>query len=123
MAVNLVEPDFLLEIAGARWATTGAAIKSAGRDDLALLVLDPGTRVTGVFTRNAFAAAPVLVAKKHLAKTMPRALLVNSGNANAGTGQQGEVDARACCAHVAESVGLATEEVLPFSTGVIGQRL
>ncbi|HET7313168.1 bifunctional glutamate N-acetyltransferase/amino-acid acetyltransferase ArgJ [Salinisphaera sp.] len=123
MAVNLRAPEALIPIAGARWASTDAAIKKPGGDDMALLVLDEGATVAGVFTRNAFAAAPVALAKHHMACAAPRALLINSGNANAGTGREGEADAAACCARVAEELGLAADQVLPFSTGVIGEKL
>ncbi|MES1936054.1 bifunctional glutamate N-acetyltransferase/amino-acid acetyltransferase ArgJ [Salinisphaera hydrothermalis] len=123
MAVNLSEPGALAPIAGARWASADAAIKKPGGDDIALLVLDEGATAAGVFTRNVFAAAPVVLARRHLATAAPRALLINSGNANAGTGVEGEADALTCCRRVAEALGLQTEQVLPFSTGVIGQRL
>lgn len=123
MAVNLREPGALAPIAGARWASVDAAIKKPGGDDMALLVLDEGATVAGVFTRNVFAAAPVVLARRHMAAAAPRALLVNSGNANAGTGRGGEADALACCQLVADSLGVAAEQVLPFSTGVIGQML
>lgn len=123
MAVNLKAPERLPAVAGARWASADAAIKKPGGDDMALLALDAGATVAGVFTRNVFAAAPVVVAKQHLATQAPRALLINSGNANAGTGDVGETDARRCCAAAARALGLDAEQVLPFSTGVIGQRL
>ena len=121
MAVNLSAPEQLAPVAGACWATAPAAIKKPGRDDLALLLLDAGATVAGVFTRNAFAAAPVHIARTRLAGA--RALLVNSGNANAGTGRPGHADALACCEHAAVALGLEADQVLPFSTGVIGQRL
>lgn len=121
MAVNLSAPEHLASVAGARWATAPAAIKKPGRDDVALLLLDAGATVAGVFTRNAFAAAPVHIARARLQDA--RALLVNSGNANAGTGRPGHADALACCEHAAAAVGLDADQVLPFSTGVIGQRL
>jgi len=76
-----------------------------------------------VFTRNAFCAAPVIVAREHLGRQAPRYLLINAGNANAGTGSQGLADARACCRAVAERVNRQAEAVLPFSTGVIGESL
>ncbi|WP_423821376.1 bifunctional glutamate N-acetyltransferase/amino-acid acetyltransferase ArgJ [Salinisphaera sp. SPP-AMP-43] len=123
MAVNLKAPERLLAVAGARWACADAAIKKPGDDDIALLVLDPGATVAGVFTRNVFAAAPVIVAKQHLAARAPRALLINSGNANAGTGDAGDADARQCCAAAARALDLDPEQILPFSTGVIGQAL
>lgn len=122
MAVNLVAPEYLIPVAGARWATAEAAIKKPGRRDLALLVLPDSASVAGVFTQNVFAAAPVQIARQHLGES-PRALLINSGNANAGTGVRGEADANACCSAVADLLGLANTQVLPFSTGVIGQPL
>ncbi|MBN2887155.1 MAG: bifunctional glutamate N-acetyltransferase/amino-acid acetyltransferase ArgJ, partial [Chromatiaceae bacterium] len=85
--------------------------------------LAPGSQCAAVFTRNAFCAAPVTLARHHLAARAPRYLLINSGNANAGTGARGLDDARACCAALAEVAGCAPEEVLPFSTGVIGEPL
>jgi len=85
--------------------------------------LAPGNRVSAVFTKNRFQAAPIVVARDHLARAAPRALIINSGNANAGTGQPGEQDARAVCTAVARQLDIRAEEVLPFSTGVIGARL
>lgn len=122
MAVNLEPPASLQPIAGARWAAGSAAIKKPGRKDMALLVLAPTATVAGVYTRNVFAAAPVVVCRRHMPHK-PRALLVNSGNANAGNGQQGETDALTCCERVATLLELDSRQVLPFSTGVIGQPL
>ncbi|NNJ83985.1 MAG: hypothetical protein HKP13_03465, partial [Gammaproteobacteria bacterium] len=93
------------------------------REDLVLIEVAENTAVTAMFTRNAFCAAPVHVARGHLDITPPRFLLINSGNANAGTGEQGLIDAMACCRSVAEQTGCSPEAVLPFSTGVIGERL
>ncbi|GAB3680145.1 bifunctional glutamate N-acetyltransferase/amino-acid acetyltransferase ArgJ [Salinisphaera aquimarina] len=123
MAVNLIAPARLEAVPGARWAVAEAAIKKPGRPDMALLLLPETATLAGVFTRNAFAAAPVRVAQQHMATGRARALLVNSGNANAGTGRGGLADAQACCARAAELLGLDAEQVLPFSTGVIGQAL
>jgi glutamate N-acetyltransferase / amino-acid N-acetyltransferase len=124
MAVNLRVPESLSAVPGVRLGTAEAAIKKPGRQDLLLIELAPGTRVAGVFTRNAFAAAPVLLCRERLAGAAPiRALLVNAGNANAATGQGGLEDARATTAAVAAALGCRPEQVLPFSTGVIGQRL
>ena len=123
MPVGLSPPENLLSVKGVRLATVAAGIKSDQQSDLVLLAFDPETRCAGVFTRNAFSAAPVVVAKNHLAQTSPRALLINSGNANAGTGAQGLRDAQQCCALVAEAIDCAENEVLPFSTGVIGEDL
>ena len=104
-------------------SAAAAGIRYQGRDDLALMALPAGTRCAAVFTRNAFCAAPVLVAKRQLAVTSPRYLLINSGNANAGTGEQGLADAAASCAALAVLAGCRAEEVLPFSTGVIGENM
>lgn len=123
MAVNLVAPEALTPVAGVRWSTVDAAIKAPGRDDIAVAWLAPGTSTAGVFTTNAFAAAPVTIAKRHLAGGAPRVLVINSGNANAGTGMAGERDAMTLCEQIAGDCGLEPAEVLPFSTGVIGQRL
>lgn len=109
-------------ISGITLGTACAGIKQTLRDDLLVVAMDEGTCCAGVFTRNAFCAAPVQIAKAHLAQA-PRWLLVNSGNANAGTGQQGLQDASATCAALAERVGGEGQQVLPFSTGVIGQPL
>src|SRR5690606_37361901 len=100
-----------------------AGIKKPGRLDVVVFELALGSSVAGVFTRNAFCAAPVLVARAHLAKTAPSYLLINTGNANAGTGEPGLDAALACCTALAEAAGLAPEAVLPFSTGVIGEPL
>jgi glutamate N-acetyltransferase/amino-acid N-acetyltransferase len=110
-------------IAGLRLGTASAGIKKPGRRDLVLMELAEGSQAAAVFTRNAFCAAPVIVAREHLAKTAPRYLLTNTGNANAGTGAQGLKDARVCCEFVARATGCAPEAVLPFSTGVIGEPL
>jgi glutamate N-acetyltransferase/amino-acid N-acetyltransferase len=124
VAVGLSEPRQLLPVAGVRLAAFAAGIKpKKQRDDLVMIALDPGTTCAAVFTRNAFCAAPVVVARQHLGKAQPRALLINSGNANAGTGRQGLDDASESCASVAAALGCLPEEVLPFSTGVIGENL
>jgi glutamate N-acetyltransferase/amino-acid N-acetyltransferase len=123
MPVGLSQPDELLPVKGIRLAATSAGIRYKNRDDLVLIQVAEGTRVAGVFTRNAFCAAPVIVARRHLSRSMPRCLLINSGNANAGTGEAGIADANASCAMVAEQVRCHAQEVLPFSTGVIGEPL
>ena len=109
-------------IQGIKLGTYNAGIKHTVRDDLLLIDMAEGASCAAVFTRNAFCAAPVHVAKANLAH-QPRWLLINSGNANAGTGQQGMVDALKSCSDVAEVVGGKADQVLPFSTGVIGQPL
>lgn len=124
MAVNLTAPGTLLAVAGVRLGTAEAAIKKPGRQDLLLFELAPGSRVAGVFTRNAFAAAPVQLCRERLGAAMPiRGLLVNAGNANAATGTAGVEDARLTTEAVARAIQCDPAEVLPFSTGVIGQRL
>jgi len=110
-------------VPGIRLAAVAAGIKYPDRNDLCLIELAAGGSCAGVFTRNAFCAAPVTLARKHLAAGAPRYLLINSGNANAGTGAQGMEDAEACCAALAEVAGAEAQQVLPFSTGVIGEPL
>jgi glutamate N-acetyltransferase / amino-acid N-acetyltransferase len=124
MPVNYTEPTALLPVAGVRLGVAEAAIKKPGRKDLLVIALAEGSTVAGVFTRNAFAAAPVQLCRQRLAAGVAvRALLVNSGNANAATGAQGLASAAETTAAVASALGVATESVLPFSTGVIGQQL
>jgi len=113
----------LLAVAGIRLGVTCAGIKYPNRRDLVVIEAAAGTRAAAVFTRNAFRAAPVTVAHAHLAIASPRYLVINTGNANAGTGRQGLVDAEAICRALAERTGCRPEEVLPFSTGVIGEPL
>lgn len=120
--IELNATRFPAKIAGLRLGAAGAGIKRADRDDLLLVELDEGSECAAVFTRNAFCAAPVIVAREHLARR-PLRLLINSGNANAGTGARGLEDARATCRAVAELTGGDAERVMPFSTGVIGEYL
>lgn len=121
MPVNLSAPDpaSLLPVAGVRLGIASAGIKKPGRRDITLIELAPGSQVAGVFTQNRFCAAPVVVCKQHLAAGAIRALLINTGNANAGTGEEGLRRARRTCEAVAQLMGCAAENVLPFSTGVI----
>lgn len=112
-----------LSIDGIRLGTACAAIRYPGRRDLVLLETAPGSVCAAVFTRNAFRAAPVIVAQEHLAIAPPRYLVINTGNANAGTGRSGLEDAKATCRAVADRVGCPPHQVLPFSTGVIGEPL
>ncbi len=117
-------PDQLLAVPGVLLGTAAAKIKKWQRDDLLLAVFDPGTTGAGVFTQNRFAAAPVIVCRRYLARAADiRALIVNAGNANAGTGASGIADAEATCAAVASMLRCAVHEVLPFSTGVIMEPL
>lgn len=113
----------VLPVKGIRIGCAAAAIRYAARDDLVVIECRPGTSCAAVFTQNRFSAAPVQVAKKHLSASSPRALMINSGNANAGTGEQGLQNAALCCQILANDLGCDDSEVLPFSTGVIGQQL
>ena len=117
---NLMQP---LAVVGIRLGTACAGIKYPDRRDLVVIEAAVGTQVAAVFTRNAFRAAPVTVARVHLAAARPRYLLINTGNANAGTGRQGLADAEASCRTLAELTGCTPLDVLPFSTGVIGEPL
>jgi len=123
MAVGLSEPGEILPVAGIKLASFAAGIKKNGRNDLVVFSFDESATCAATFTRNAFCAAPVTLAKKHLSQHSPRALLINSGNANAVTGEIGMANAMQCCAWLAEKLDCAAEQILPFSTGVIGQQL
>ena len=118
-----MEPQSLLPVRGIRLATIAAGIKQNQSNDLVLIELAKNSECAAVFTQNKFCAAPVTVAKDHLTKSTPRYLLINSGNANAGTGKQGLQDAYESCKLIAKQTGCNAEEVLPFSTGVIGENL
>jgi glutamate N-acetyltransferase/amino-acid N-acetyltransferase len=115
-------PEFL-PVPGIRVGTVCAGIKYPDKRDLVVVELAAGTNTAAVFTQNAFCAAPVIMARQHLSAVMPRYLLINTGYANAGTGSQGLEDAKQCCETLAEQTGCAREEILPFSTGVIGESL
>ena len=125
MAVNLPspEPGQLLPVAGVKLAVAMAGVRKANRKDLLLMRLAPDATAAGVFTKNRFCAAPVVLAKKHLAAGKTAALVVNTGNANAGTGADGLQRAAAVCDAVAERFGCKPSQVLPFSTGVIMEPL
>ncbi len=128
MPVNLPEPDpaSLLAIDGVRLGIAQAGIRKANRDDVCLMLLDAGAHVAGVFTQNRFCAAPVLLCREYLESGGGgniRALLINTGIANAGTGAQGLLDARQCCEALAAPLHIAPGQVLPFSTGVIMEPL
>ena len=125
MTVNLPLPqkDQLKPVKGFQMGIAEAGIKKANRKDLLVMTLAPGSQVAGVFTLNRFCAAPVQVCREHLvldgSKGEIRALVVNTGNANAGTGERGMQDALATCAELAKELKLNPEQILPFSTGVI----
>jgi glutamate N-acetyltransferase/amino-acid N-acetyltransferase len=122
MAVNLSAPDpsSLASIAGVELGIAQAGVRKANRDDLTVLLLAPTASVAGVFTRNRFCAAPVTVCLEHLAQHTPiRALVINTGNANAGTGDPGMAAARLTCERMAHELSCVPQAVLPFSTGVI----
>lgn len=123
MAVGLSIPEALQPIPGIRLATTAAGIRYAGRDDLVLMDAGPDATIAALYTTNAFRAAPVVVAAEHQASGHPRWLLINAGNANAGTGEPGLLAARTCCEALAGVAGGSADAVLPFSTGVIGEPL
>lgn len=124
MPVNLTLPESVEPVSGVNLSATAAGLKKNGDTDLVLITL-PATSITaGVFTRNAYCAAPVTVCRDHLAKNNAvRALLVNSGGANAATGDLGEKNARESCEQVADLLGVEATAILPFSTGVIGEQL
>jgi glutamate N-acetyltransferase/amino-acid N-acetyltransferase len=126
MPVNLTAPraEDLLPVPGVRIGVAEAGVRKAQRKDLTVLLLEPGASVGGVFTRNRFCAAPVQVCREHLAQGHDvRAIVINTGNANAGTGEDGLVRARATCIALARLLEVAPEQVLPFSTGVIMEPL
>lgn len=126
MPVNLPAPDLetLFPIAGIRIGVTEAGVRKPGRKDLTVVLLDDGASVSGVFTTNRFCAAPVQLCREHLAtRRGVRAMLINTGNANAGTGADGLARARSTCAALAQKLGIGVEQILPFSTGVIMESL
>ncbi|MEO3714869.1 MULTISPECIES: bifunctional glutamate N-acetyltransferase/amino-acid acetyltransferase ArgJ [Roseateles] len=126
MPVNLTAPDpaSLHPVPGVRLGITMAGIRKANRRDLSVIALDEGSSVAGVFTKNRFCAAPVQICREHLAAGQGiRAILVNTGNANAGTGEDGLARARQSCEALAGLMGLQPAQILPFSTGVIMETL
>jgi len=126
MPVQLSIPDAaaLAAVRGVRIGVAEAGIRKAARKDLTVFLLDEGCAVGAVFTRNRYAAAPVQVCREHLASGQGvRALVINTGNANAGTGESGLAHARQTCAALARSLGVNHEQILPFSTGVIMEPL
>ncbi len=126
MPVNLSAPDpaALFSVPGVRIGVAEAGIRKANRKDLTVVLIDEGAAVGGVFTQNRFCAAPVQVCRDHLQKNFGiRAMVINTGNANAGTGEDGLMRTRATCIALARKLEIAPEQVLPFSTGVIMEPL
>lgn len=126
MPVNLVAPVAadLYPIAGVRIGVAEAGVRKANRKDLTVFLLDEGASVAGVFTQNRFCAAPVQISREHLSSGQPiRAMVINTGNANAGTGADGLARARSTCIALAQQLSVAPEQILPFSTGVIMEPL
>ncbi len=125
MPVNLPLPvaSDLIAIPGVRIGVTEAGVRKAGRKDLTVMLLDEGCSVGGVFTTNRFCAAPVQLCRQHLQVSPARAIVINTGNANAGTGADGLARAKQSCVTLAAKLSLAPEQVLPFSTGVIMEPL
>lgn len=123
MAVGLGSFPVIPSISGVRFAAMEAGVKKANKKDVVVFELAEGSAVAGVFTQNQFCAAPVRVCREHLAKAKPRYLVINTGNANAGTGKSGMQNALLTCETLANLTGVALEQILPFSTGVIGEPL
>ena len=123
MAVGDVSMPQMHVVKGVKIGSAEAYVRYQNRRDLVIFELAEGSNVAGVFTQNAFCAAPVHVSKAHLTVGNPRYLVINTGNANAGTGPTGLANAEATCAKLAELAGVKPEQVLPFSTGVIGEQL
>ncbi|MBL7004742.1 MAG: bifunctional glutamate N-acetyltransferase/amino-acid acetyltransferase ArgJ [Gammaproteobacteria bacterium] len=123
MPVNLIIPEALHTIDGVKFSALACGIKKNKALDLVVVELCKEAQAVAVFTTNKFCAAPVTLAKQHLKEATPRYLLINSGNANAGTGEQGYQDALTCCESLASHAGCETNQVLPFSTGVIAEAL
>jgi glutamate N-acetyltransferase / amino-acid N-acetyltransferase len=126
MPVHLLapKPDDLFPIAGVRLGIAEAGVRKLNRKDLTVVLLDDGASVSGVFTQNRFCAAPVQICREHLSLGLGvRAMLINTGNANAGTGEDGLTRARSTCVALARHLDIAPEQILPFSTGVIMEPL
>lgn len=123
MATSLTPPTSLYPVPGVRISTAAAGIKYHNRDDLVLIEFCDDSHVAAVFTKNQYCAAPVILAKQHLNIMHPKYFLINSGNANAGLGKNGLIDANYICNFIAENSGCLIEQVIPFSTGVIGEPL
>ena len=123
MAVGDVSMPHMHAVKGVKIGSAEAYVRYQNRRDLVVFEFSEGTQAAGVFTQNAFCAAPVHVSKAHLKAGNPRYLVINTGNANAGTGKIGMANAEATCAKLAELAGVQASEILPFSTGVIGEQL
>ncbi|MCO8054887.1 bifunctional glutamate N-acetyltransferase/amino-acid acetyltransferase ArgJ [Acinetobacter towneri] len=123
MAVGDVSMPHMHVVKGVKIGSAEAYVRYQNRRDLVIFEFAAGSNVVGVFTQNAFCAAPVHVSKAHLAQGNPRYLVINTGNANAGTGKLGMQNAKTTCAKLAELASVSAQEVLPFSTGVIGEQL
>ncbi|WP_151814557.1 bifunctional glutamate N-acetyltransferase/amino-acid acetyltransferase ArgJ [Acinetobacter junii] len=123
MAVGDVTMPLMHVVQGVKIGSTEAYVRYPNRRDLVIFEFAEGSNVAGVFTQSAFAAAPVLLSKKHLAENTPRYLIINTGNANAATGTVGYKNAETTCAKLAELAGVQANQILPFSTGVIGEQL
>ncbi|QPF39205.1 bifunctional glutamate N-acetyltransferase/amino-acid acetyltransferase ArgJ [Acinetobacter sp. TTH0-4] len=123
MAVGDVTMPQMHVVKGVKIGSAEAYVRYQNRRDLVIFELAEGSHVAGVFTQNAFCAAPVHVCKAHLQVTNPRYLVINTGNANAGTGKVGLANAEATCIKLAELTNISQNEILPFSTGVIGEQL
>jgi glutamate N-acetyltransferase / amino-acid N-acetyltransferase len=128
MAVNFIptDPALLHAVNGVRIGVVEAGVRKANRKDVTVMLLDEGASVAGVFTKNRFCAAPVQMCRDHLernlaAKSHVRAILINTGNANAGTGDDGLARARSTCIAMARHLDIAPEQVLPFSTGAFAE--
>lgn len=122
MAVGPASIEFKV-VPGVRLASTACGIKGQDQQDLVLFEFTEGSVTAGIFTQSIFAAAPVVVGRSHLEKANTRYFLINSGNANAATGATGIADADGCCKALSQRSGVRPEEVVPFSTGVIGEKL
>jgi glutamate N-acetyltransferase/amino-acid N-acetyltransferase len=123
MSVGLKYPQSLIKIKGIRLSASSAKIYRKKRDDIALIEITDGSVTSAAFTQNRFCAAPVQISKNHLSKSKPRYCLINAGNANAGTGEDGLSNSKAICRELAKITNCNENEVLPFSTGVIGEDL
>jgi len=123
MPVGLKAPSSLLAVPGIEIGVAESGIRYVDRDDLVVIKLASGTNTAAVYTKNKYCAAPVLLCKENQAIATPQALLINAGNANAGTGKQGLQNAKQSCQLIADAIDCDASEVLPFSTGVIGEQL